>query len=289
MSNPGTPITQEQGIQVRAAAFDMSEGDVLRAQLASQLGASVSDSEAQAEQKKIVDQVLAGKLNGATPEEKQQYQSQVEQQYPLDMVKEQLLGQALDKQLRAQTRPTEADLMKSFEEYKTRHILIKTDTRSDAEALRRAQDIENKLKAGVPFEDLARKYSEDPGTKDKGGDLGWVSQKTGFVHEFMAALIPMTKGQVSAPVKSSFGYHIIKVDDTRTNLPKDINKPGKKAQYLERVHRSARAAEDPGNDGQGAAERHGRSYRPVREGLPRRKRHAGGGQEGERSARQREA
>jgi foldase protein PrsA len=233
MQNPNTPITQDQEIQMRAAAFDMTENDVLQVQLAKQQGVSVSDSDAQAMQKKLVDQYLAGRINGASPEEKQQYESQVEQQiFPLESVKDQLLAQGLQKKISDETKPTDADLMKSFQEYKTRHILIKSDARSDAEAQRRAQDIETKLKSGLAFEDLARKYSEDPGTKTKGGDLGWVSQKSGFVPEFMAALMTMGRGQVSAPVKSSFGYHIIKVDDTRTNLPKDINKPGKKAQYL---------------------------------------------------------
>jgi foldase protein PrsA len=232
MSNSGNAVQPEQEIQMRAAAFDMAQNDALRAQLAQQQGVSVSNSEAKAEQKKIINQFLAGRLNGATAEDKQQFESQVERQVPLEMVKQQLLGQNLEKKLREQTKPTEADLMKSFQEYKTRHILIKTDGRSDAEAQRRGQDILSKLKAGVAFEDLARKYSEDPGSKAKGGDLGWVSEKSGFVPEFKDALLKLGKGQVSPMVKSSFGYHIIKVDDTRTNLPKDINKPGKKAQYL---------------------------------------------------------
>src|SRR5207248_9333549 len=114
----------------------------------------------------------------------------------------------------------------------TRHILIKTDTRPDAEARRRGDEVLSKIKAGVSFDDLARKYSEDPASKIKGGDLGWVGAKTGFVPEFKEALFKLEKGQVSPLVKSQFGYHIIKVDDVRSNVPKDINKPGKKAQYL---------------------------------------------------------
>jgi tetratricopeptide (TPR) repeat protein len=122
--------------------------------------------------------------------------------------------------------------MKSFQEFKTRHILVKSDTRSEEEARRRAQEVLTKVRSGVGFEDLARKYSEDDSNKDKGGDLGWVSYKTGFVPEFKDALLKMSKGQVSDLVKTSYGFHIIKVDNVRSNLPKDINKPGKKPEYL---------------------------------------------------------
>ncbi len=233
MSSPNTPVTSEEEIRMRAAAFDNAENDTLSTQLAQQQGVSVSNSEARAEQTKLVDQFLADKVKGATADERRDYEEKARAQlFPLEIVKSQLLVQGLAKQLRDQTKPTEAELMKSFQEYKTRHILIKTDTRSDAEAQRRGQDILNKLKAGLSFEDLSRKYSEDPGSKDKGGDLGWVSEKSGFVPEFREALLKLGKGQVSPMVKSSFGYHIIKVDDIRTSLPKDINKPGKKAQYL---------------------------------------------------------
>jgi len=100
------------------------------------------------------------------------------------------------------------------------------------DARRLAEKVLGEVKSSVSFADLAKKYSEDPGSKTKGGDLGWVSQKTGFVPEFKAALLTLGKGQVSPLVKTSYGYHIIKVDDVRTSVPKDFNKPGKKAQYM---------------------------------------------------------
>lgn len=233
MSNPGGAMTPETEIQMRAAAFEMALNDTLRVQQAKQLGVTASDREVRAEQKKLVDQVLANQLKGASAEEKRQFEAQARQVwFPLPLVRNQVISQGLEKKIRAETKPTEADLMKSFQEYKARHILVKSDTRSDEEAKRRAQDALDKVNSGVGFADLARKYSEDPGSKDKGGDLGWVSQKTGFVPEFKAALIKLGKGQVSPLVKTSFGYHIIKVDDTRSTLPKDINKPGKKQEYL---------------------------------------------------------
>jgi foldase protein PrsA len=233
MSSPSSPITPEQEIQMKAAAFEMSLNDTLRTQIAQQQGVSVSDGEVAAEQKKMIDQVLKAKLGNAPAADRQEFEEQARRQwFPAEVVKNQLLGQKLEAKLRDETKPTEADLMKSFQEYKTRHILIKTDTRSEDEAKRRAEEVLNKVKAGDAFDGLAKKYSEDPGSKDKGGDLGWVSQKTGFVPEFKEALLKLNKGEVSPLVKTSYGYHIIKVEDTRSTLPKDINKPGKKAQYL---------------------------------------------------------
>jgi len=233
MGNPSAIVTPEQEIQMKAAAFEMALNDTLHTQLAQQNGVRVSDAEVRAEQKKMVDQILNAKLAGTPASERREYEDQLRQQaFPVELVRNQLMGQGLEKQLRDQTKPTEADLMKSFQELKARHILVKTDTRSDDAAKGIAQKVLNELKSGVGFEDLARKYSEDPGSKDKGGDLGWVSQKTGFVPEFKEALLKLNKGELSPLVKTNFGYHIIRVDDTRTTLPKDINKPGKKAQYL---------------------------------------------------------
>jgi parvulin-like peptidyl-prolyl isomerase len=232
MSNPMGAAGPEVEIQMRAAAYDMAEKELLRVQVAKEQGLQVSDRDASAEQKKLVDQILSTKLGNLPADEKSEFEAKVREAYPLELVRNQMMGQALQKKLESQTKPTDADLMKSFQEYKTRHILIKSDSRPDAEARRRADDVLAKVKAGVGFDDLARKYSEDPGSKSKGGDLGWVSEKTGFVPEFKAALLTLGKGQMSPLVKTSFGYHIIKVDDVRTSVPKDFNKPGKKAEYM---------------------------------------------------------
>lgn len=91
-------------------------------------------------------------------------------------------------------------------EYKARHILVKSE--DDAKA------IIAKLKKGERFEDLA-KQSEDPGSKDKGGDLGW-SNKASYVKPFADAMAKLEKGKYTeAPVKSDFGWHVIELDDVR--------------------------------------------------------------------------
>lgn len=96
-------------------------------------------------------------------------------------------------------------------EYKTRHILVKTADQ--------ARKLQAELAAGKSFEALARKHSIDPGSGKQGGDLGW-SQAEAYVPAFANALKKLKKGQTtSAPVKTQFGYHIIRLEDSRKPQP----------------------------------------------------------------------
>lgn len=91
-------------------------------------------------------------------------------------------------------------------EYKARHILVDTEDR--------AKGLIARLQKGEKFEDLA-KESKDPGSKDRGGDLGW-SPPSNYVKPFADALVKLEKGKFSAtPVKTDFGYHIIMLEDSR--------------------------------------------------------------------------
>jgi peptidyl-prolyl cis-trans isomerase D len=95
------------------------------------------------------------------------------------------------------------------------HILLMTVGKTDAEVdeiKKKAQDILNQAKKGASFEDLAKKYSEDPGTKDKGGDLGWIIQGQ-TVAEFEKAAFSLPKGSISDLVKTQYGFHILKIID----------------------------------------------------------------------------
>ena len=92
-------------------------------------------------------------------------------------------------------------------EYHARHILV--DKEDEAKA------IITKLKGGAKFEDLA-KQSKDPGSAANGGDLDWASPAS-FVKPFSDAMIALQNGQVTeAPVKTQYGYHVIKLEDVRT-------------------------------------------------------------------------
>ncbi|MGB2602529.1 MAG: peptidylprolyl isomerase, partial [Candidatus Sulfotelmatobacter sp.] len=113
------------------------------------------------------------------------------------------------------------DQYRTPEQAKVSHILIKTplpgpdgkvDEKGVAEAQRRAEDLLKQLKGGANFEDLAKKYSEDPGSAKEGGSLGWIG-KGRTVPEFEKAAFSLPKGQISDLVKSSYGFHIIRVDD----------------------------------------------------------------------------
>jgi len=107
------------------------------------------------------------------------------------------------------------------EQVKVSHILIKTplpgpdgkvDEKGVAEAQRRAEDILKQLKGGAKFETLAEKYSEDPGSAKQSGSLGWIGRGQ-TVPEFEKVAFSLPKGQMSDLVKSSYGFHIIRVDD----------------------------------------------------------------------------
>jgi peptidyl-prolyl cis-trans isomerase C len=99
----------------------------------------------------------------------------------------------------------ESAKLKQTERVRARHILVATE--------KEANDIEDKLKAGEKFEDLAKKYSLD-GSKDFGGDLGYFTAPE-MVKAFSDAAFALKQGEVSAPVKSDYGWHIIRLDDRK--------------------------------------------------------------------------
>lgn len=103
----------------------------------------------------------------------------------------------------------EYDTLKSklgSKEYKVAHILVKTEKEAAA--------IAKRLKKGASFGKLAKAKSEDPGSSKNGGELGWNSPSN-FVPPFAEAMLTLKKGQISAPVKSQFGWHIIKLEAVR--------------------------------------------------------------------------
>lgn len=139
-----------------------------------------------------------------------------EVQQQLAMAKQQIIRsvyvqRAVDKEI------SNSDIKKKYddligkapavEEVKASHILV------DSEA--KAKDLISKLKDGADFGKLAAENSNDPGNKDKGGDLGWFA-KQDMVPEFSDAAFKIAKGKISeTPVKTEFGWHVVKIEDKR--------------------------------------------------------------------------
>jgi peptidyl-prolyl cis-trans isomerase C len=132
-----------------------------------------------------------------------------------------------DKKIPGSHTSTELDELKQIarmmqhrfgEGIRARHILIRVPPNASKQekdaALAKIKDVQKQLKAGGDFADLAKKYSEDPGSKDRGGDLGPFS-KGDMVDSFEKAAFALNVGDTSDIVTTDFGYHIIRVEEKR--------------------------------------------------------------------------
>jgi len=115
------------------------------------------------------------------------------------------------------------------QEVRARHILVETEDE--------AKGIVEELKKGADFAELAKKKSKDPGASD-GGDLGFFTKEQ-MVPEFSAAAFALEPGKISDPVKSQFGWHVIKVEEKRNRKPPDFDQV--KGQIETYVTRKAQA------------------------------------------------
>lgn len=140
----------------------------------------------------------------------------------VDLIRQNLLVNEVMADFQKTHAPTDADVQAEYDkfaaansgkEYKASHILVEKEDE--------AKKIIAQLKKGGKFADIAKKSSKDPGSGAKGGELEWASP-TSYVKEFADALVALGKGKTSeTPVKSQFGFHIIRVDDVReAQLPK---------------------------------------------------------------------
>ena len=134
----------------------------------------------------------------------------------MDIARQNILVAALLADYEKKNPVSDADIRAEYDkfkaqssgtEYRARHILVEKE--DDAKALI------TQIKAGAKFEDLAKKNSKDPGSGENGGDLDFAAASA-YVPEFSQAMVKLKKGEMTeTPVKTQFGYHIIKLEDTR--------------------------------------------------------------------------
>ena len=136
-----------------------------------------------------------------------------------------LIGQLLEKEIETKAKVTDQDVKDYYEKHKEElasvsqirasHILVKTEEE--------AKKILERLKKGEDFAKIAKKSSIDPGSAKNSGDLGFFSSGQ-MVPEFEAAAARLKTGEISEPVKTKFGYHIIKVTDKKMGKPVEFEK-----------------------------------------------------------------
>ena len=220
---------------ISSKAGDVTEKDIVESIGASQLSKTATSMMIQ----KVLLDKYKGKIDEKAIEEqlqkaqtqyggKEKFEQLLKQQgFTLDKYKDGLKVKAAQTLLINDYTGTNEDKLKENYEknkhqYHLAHILIsvKSDSNpnglSDEDAKKKAEELHKKIKDGEDFATLAKENSNDTANASNGGDLGWSSKEdNSFVKEFKEAAYALTKDKVSDVVKTSFGYHIIKVLDEK--------------------------------------------------------------------------
>lgn len=214
-------------LQFRRQVLDsMIENEYVRQDAAKQ-GVEVADSDVDAQ----LEQIKAGFPDEATFNETLVASGMTLEQLT-GSIKDQLTYQALYDKVAPAPEVSDDEVKAYYDDNKSQfetaaqsqlsHILISVSATATADEAAKAKATAEKvlaeLKGGAKFEDLAKEYSEDPGSKETGGDLGW-SATDAYVPEFKDAADDLKKGELSGLVKTDFGYHIIlKVDEKAAGI-----------------------------------------------------------------------
>ncbi len=194
---------------VNGKAVPTSRVEALKQQVARSGRPITPDVEAQIKEEVIAREIFMQEAQKRGLDATEEYKSQIE------LARQTILIRELFAEFQKTSAVTDADVQAEYDkfvaanggkEYRARHILV--ETKEQAEAVLAA------LKKGGKFEDLAKKQSKDPGSGANGGDLDWAAPGN-YVKEFSDAMVALNKGQVSGPVQSQFGFHIIRLDDVR--------------------------------------------------------------------------
>jgi len=194
---------------VNGKAVPSSRVEALKQQVARSGRPITPDVEAQIKEEVIAREIFMQEAQKRGLDSTDEYKAQIE------LARQTILIRELFAEFQKTSAVTDADVQAEYDkfvaanggkEYRARHILV--ETKEQAEAVLAA------LKKGGKFEDIAKKQSKDPGSGANGGDLDWAAAGN-YVKEFSDAMVALNKGQVSAPVQSQFGFHIIRLDDVR--------------------------------------------------------------------------
>ncbi|GIV15871.1 MAG: hypothetical protein KatS3mg022_1306 [Armatimonadota bacterium] len=239
-------------VGVRAKVFREQVDQVLIAQAAQREGISISDRDLDREIDKLVDQqvkqererasqgkqitdqqfemVIRNAMGKSVAEWREELRRDWQARKPL--LRQALLQQKLMDKVANVPNPSDEELKHSYDLLTIRHILVSTDKRTEEQARKRAEEILQKAHSGADFAKLAKEFSDDPGSKQNGGSLGAIPRsqvEALFAPEFAKAVEALQPGQVSDLVKTQFGFHIIRLDSIKPNVPADFEK--KKADY----------------------------------------------------------
>lgn len=188
-------------------------------------GITVTERDVEREIERIKDQLVRqARSQGQDLEREEAFRQALEQAgiteaQLREQIREQLPVQEVQERVAGDVRPTERQVRDYYEENKdtqftnpaqrcVRHILFNPDQRE------RAEEVKRRLEEGADFAELAREYSQDPGSRDDGGDLGCIGRGE-TVPNFEEAAFGAEEGEIVGPVKTQFGYHIIRVYDVR--------------------------------------------------------------------------
>ena len=207
-------VATVNGAEIRQSDLAMAEED-----MGQQAQALTGDARRDYLVAYIADVILAAKAAEA-----KKVQDQREFKSRLTFIRNKLLMETL-LQEEGKTAVTDQELKKVYaeavkqmgaeQEVRARHILVPTEGEAKA--------IIAEIKKGTDFAELAKQKSKDPGAAAEGGDLGYFAKEQ-MVPEFAEAAYKMEKGQISEPVKSQFGWHVIKVEDKRTKPMPEFDK-----------------------------------------------------------------
>ncbi len=194
---------------VNGKAVPTTRVEALKQQVARSGRPITPEVEAQIKEEVIAREIFMQEAQKRGLDATDEYQAQIE------LARQSILIRELFAEFQKTSAVTDADVQAEYDkfvaanggkEYRARHILVETQAQAEA--------ILASLKKGGKFEDIAKKQSKDPGSGANGGDLDWAAAGN-YVKEFSDAMVALKKGEVSAPVKSQFGFHIIRLDDVR--------------------------------------------------------------------------